>query len=74
MGIPTTANVSPVDERVSGMIRQSLVSQAEVAAALGLSRQSVCDRMQGRTGYRAQELPAIADLLDVTVSELLGES
>lgn len=38
-----------------------------------LTEQTVRDRLTGRTRFRADELPPIADVLGVPVSVLLGE-
>lgn len=50
------------------MARQ-LKLQHDLAAVLGLTQQSVSQRMLGRTPFRAEELVAIAEWLGVSMSQ-----
>jgi transcriptional regulator with XRE-family HTH domain len=46
----------------------------EVAACLGVSRQNVAQRLNGRVDFRVSELVAIASLLDIPAAALLAEA
>lgn len=47
------------------------VSQAKLAAALGLSQPSISARLRGVTPFDVDELHAVADFLDVSAASLL---
>lgn len=63
-----------VTQRVRHRVRVSLLRQETVAAALGINRTSLSNRLTGRTPWRAHELMALATLLDTTVDDLLEGS
>lgn len=50
------------------------VGQEEIAARLGLSQASVSRRIRGVTPFELDELPQVADLLDLPVSALIGDA
>lgn len=52
------------------MVRRGL-SQHAVAARLGLSQTAVSARLRGRTPFDINELVHVADLLGMTVDQLL---
>ena len=49
------------------------ISQADVAAALGVTRAAVNDWEHGRFAPRGKRLPQIAKLLGCTVDEILED-
>lgn len=49
------------------------VLQRDVAIALGIDQAGVSNRLTGKSKLSADELVAIAQLLDVSVSVLVGE-
>lgn len=48
------------------------ITQAQLAEALGISQQSVSMRLTGRTSWNVDDLEPVADLLGVSVSQLLS--
>lgn len=48
-------------------------TQDDIAELLNLSRQAISRRMLGHIQFRVDELQKIAELLNVSVSDLLGE-
>lgn len=65
--------VSPIDLLISDLLRDSGMTQAAVARRLGLSRPSVSDRFRGRTRWTTAELPVVAQMLGMSVSDLLED-
>lgn len=65
------ANNQTVAERVADAVRASGHTQGHVAEHLGLSRVAVNDRMRGRTRWSVDDVLALADLLDVHLSDLI---
>lgn len=53
-------------------MRPACISQREIARRIGLSPQAVADRVAGRTRWQIADVFALADLLEVPVSDLLG--
>ena len=49
-------------------------TQTDLAQLLGITRQSVSQRMLGRVDFRVSEVQAIATSLNVTVADLIGEA
>lgn len=62
--------LSPVSAEVSSLLARSPYTQREAARILEMSPQSLNDRLNGRTRWSADELPAVADLLGVSVADL----
>lgn len=64
-------------ERAASVIRfraaQRRVSQGAIAERLGLSQQAISDRFLGKTPFDINELTTISELLDLPISDLLGE-
>lgn len=58
--------------RISGTIRARRVPAEPLMRALGVSRSAISDRMVGRTRWSADELPAVARVLGVSLPELAG--
>lgn len=52
-------------------VRGSRQSQTNVCLAIGLQPQAFRDRLRGRTRWAAVELQQLADVLGVSVTELL---
>lgn len=60
-----------VSEQIANAVRTSGHSQSHIAHHLGLSRVSINDRLRGRTRWSVDDVLALADLLDVHVSDLI---
>lgn len=63
-----------VAANVRAELARKRISQTEVAARLGVSRQNVAQRLSGRVDFRVGELVAIAGLLDIPVAALLVDA
>ena len=61
-----------VAANVRAELARKQITQIEVAARLGVSRQNVAQRLNGRVDFRVGELIAIAGLLDIPVADLLA--
>lgn len=60
-------------ERIKVLIRQKFGSQSAFAEALGVSRQYVSQILMGEYEPSLERLVQFADLLEVSVDELLGK-
>ena len=69
----TTKNAK-VAAAVRAEAARSRVSQSRIAATLDLSQAAVSRRMSGVTPFELDELPKVAEILDVPLSHLLKES
>lgn len=49
------------------------VSDAKLAEVTGVSRSAFNDRMNGKAKFQIEELQAIANLLDVSLEQLLSD-
>jgi len=63
-------------QRVAGIVRTELadhgITQAEVAAALGVSQQAVSRRLRGQVSFNVTELHVVASLIGVEAASLLN--
>lgn len=48
-------------------------TQADIAELLGTTRQAVSRRLAGQVSFRIDELQKIADALDMSLANLVGE-
>lgn len=62
-----------IASRVSKAVRESGVSQVEIAVVLGVSRKTVERRLKGEREFTANEIGLIAKRLRVPVADLLGD-
>ena len=62
----------PLSVRVSHLVRATGLTHEAIARRLGLSRPVVTDRLRGRSRWTADELPAVAALLGMSLDELAG--
>lgn len=62
-----------IAERIKVARQLSGLSQAQVAARLGLHRPSVTEMEAGRRRVSADELAALAEMFDVSLPWLVGE-
>lgn len=64
-------------DRIAACVRAEVarrkVPQRDIAARLGITQQAVSRRLSGHVPFAAHELADLADLLDVSVSDLVGE-
>lgn len=58
--------------RVREALRTSGRTQTELAAALGITQAAVTRRLTGEIAWKVTDLPPTAELLGLTVPELLG--
>lgn len=65
----------PLHERVAATVRAEMarydVTQAQIAARLGVSQQAVSSKKSGKTPFTLDELEAIAPLFEMTADELV---
>lgn len=66
-----TAQLSAIADNVRAAKARRRVTDAQIAAAVGLSRSAINDRMNGRAKFQIDELQAIAAYLDVPLHQLL---
>ena len=64
---------SHVTANIRAEMARSGKTQGDIAAVLGITRQAVSRRLVGLTPLDVDQLAKIAQLLDVSMSELLGE-
>lgn len=60
-------------KRIPSKIRESEMTQAEVATKIGMSRESLSNRFSGKTQLTVGELLEICELLEINPSDLLKE-
>lgn len=60
--------------RVREALRMSGRTQTELAAALGITQAAVTRRLTGHIAWKVTDLAPTAELLGLTVAELLGHS
>ena len=56
--------------RLKGMILYKDKTEAEIAAKLGISKRAMTDRITGRVEFTASEIKIIAQILELTYSEI----
>ena len=59
-------------ERLARWLATQGMTQAELAARLGLSSATICDWISGATGPRAERLPKIASALGISQGAFFG--
>jgi transcriptional regulator with XRE-family HTH domain len=62
-----------VAANVRAELARKRISQTQIAEHLGVSRQNVAQRLNGRVDFRVGELIAIAALLDIPAAAFLKE-
>lgn len=60
-----------VTANIRAEIARANLTQTHLAEALGLTQQSVSDRMRGRTPFTVDELLLVAALLNIPVTRLV---
>lgn len=55
------------------LVRRDL-KQSDLAAGIGLTQTGVSKRLSGRVPFTIEELLLVADFLEITLGELLGET
>jgi transcriptional regulator with XRE-family HTH domain len=63
-----------VAANVRAELARKRISQTKVADHLGVSRQNIAQRLNGRVDFRVSELVAIASLLGIPVTALLSDT
>lgn len=58
-------------EKMKRVLRERGMSVADVARALGITQQSVYNKLKGRTEFKASEVAEIARIVGCKVEELL---
>lgn len=61
-----------VAANVRAELARRRITQTDVAQRLGVSRQNVAQRLNGSVDFRVGELIAVADMLGITIAELLN--
>ena len=70
-GFGGDAGMTDVAANVRAELARRRIRQSDVAQRLGVSRQNVAQRLNGSVDFRVGELIAIADMLGITIAELL---
>lgn len=60
-----------VAANVRAELARRRITQTDVAQRLGVSRQNVAQRLNGSVDFRVGELISVADMLGITIAELL---
>ena len=60
-----------VAANVRAELARRRITQTDVAQRLGVTRQNVAQRLNGSVDFRVGELIAVADMLGITIAELL---
>ena len=60
-----------VAANVRAELARRRITQTDVAQRLGVSRQNVAQRLNGSVDFRVGELIAVAEMLGITIAELL---
>jgi len=61
-------------ENIKAAMRDRGLTQADVAAALGMSQAAISRKLSGQSGWRHPEIVKVAVLLAVDVGSLFDES
>lgn len=59
-------------EEVKALQARIGMSQRELAQSIGISEQSLSDKLHGRCGFTRKDLTALADFFNVSTDYLLG--
>lgn len=54
------------------LMRDRRITQAQLAARLGLAQSAVSARLRGETRFSIDEVEVIADLLGVTINDIVA--
>ncbi len=61
-----------VAANVRAELARRRITQTDVAERLGVSRQNVAKRLNGSVDFRVGELISIANMLGITIGDLVG--
>jgi transcriptional regulator with XRE-family HTH domain len=61
-----------VAANVRAELARRRITQTDVAQRLGVSRQNVAQRLNGSVDFRVGELISIANMLGITIGDLVG--
>lgn len=61
-----------ISENINTLMLRARLTQTDLAALTGIGRVTIGQRISGRNKWRADELDVMADVLDVTVAELVS--
>ena len=61
-----------VAANVRAELARRRITQTDVAERLGVSRQNVAQRLNGSVDFRVGELISIANMLEITIGDLVG--
>lgn len=70
---PMQDELTPIADRVRGVAAEKRKDQTDIATILGISRQAVNQRLNGRVPFPAHELQRLADAFDVPVGRFYAE-
>lgn len=69
----TLHSATPVPNQMRTIARARGVRQADLASAIGVTRQGIVRRLQGETRFTDRELATLAELLEVPVGAFFAE-
>ncbi len=69
---PSDAHSKAVALRVARLLREAKITQQAAAAATGIHLTTLKRRLAGHTPLNVNEVAALADLLDLTIPELVN--
>ncbi len=69
----TTTRTHPAVKAIQGLLDEREISQSELARRLGWGRMQVQRRLSGAADLTVADLEAIAAVLEVPATQLLGE-
>ncbi|MFF8281072.1 helix-turn-helix domain-containing protein [Streptomyces lateritius] len=61
-----------MNETIKLLMTRTGHRQVDVAEVVGITRGSLSQRLLGNSGWRVNDLPAVADFFGLTVAELLS--
>ena len=61
-----------VIERLTSLMNEERISQAELARSVGISQSAVCNWLNGKKEPRIDSLGRLADFFDVSVDYIIG--
>ncbi|KMV23362.1 helix-turn-helix domain-containing protein [Mycobacterium heckeshornense] len=72
--MPGSKHAIRVGDNVRAEMARKKLSQTAIAERLNITQQKLSRCISGRQAFRVDELQQIADVLEVRVSDLLGEA
>lgn len=70
--MPSLVTQEQIAENVRVLLARRQIVQADLARAMGMSNTRLSRRIRGVAPFKAEELAAVADFLDIPISDLLA--